>query len=52
LPGSTITICGGGATGSSLAGAVSDNMESTEENKNKIKLVEAQIIIFQDGIKA
>jgi NADH:ubiquinone reductase (H+-translocating) len=41
-PGSTITICGGGATGSSLARAFTDNMESTEENKNKIKLVEAQ----------
>ena len=38
--GSTIIICGGGATGLSLAGALSDNTLDSE--KIKIKVIEAQ----------
>ena len=36
----TIIICGGGATGSSLAGALSDSISGSE--KIKIKIIEAQ----------
>ena len=38
--GSTITICGGGATGASLAGALSDS--NNIDRRIKIKIVEAQ----------
>jgi NADH:ubiquinone reductase (H+-translocating) len=40
ISGCTIIICGGGATGSSLAGALSDSISGSE--KIKIKIIEAQ----------
>ncbi|HXX96827.1 MAG TPA: NAD(P)/FAD-dependent oxidoreductase [Candidatus Bathyarchaeia archaeon] len=40
ISGSTIIICGGGATGTSIAGALSDTISSSR--KIKIKIMEAQ----------
>ena len=48
ISGSTIIISGGGATGSSLAGAFSDNISGSE--KIKIKIIEAQNNILHKNL--